>query len=206
MIEIIPAPVVAELADGAPVELAGAPVVAPPELDEVVALFPGWVEGAGDASVELVLRDFTADELGVLPTTLGRRADLGDPQGERYGLTARDGRVEVFAPTAEGIYRGLTTLRQLSGDGVKPVPAVRILDGPRFAWRGLSLDTSRRFFPPDDVRQIVDLLALYKANVLHLHLTDSEGWRLAVDSWPKLTEGGGFYTKEEYAALVAYAA
>lgn len=181
-------------------ELGGTSVSAPPELDEVVALFP-WLH---DASVELVLRDFTDEELRALPTTVGRRADLGDPLGERYGLTAGDGRVEVFAPTAEGIFRGLTTVRQLVRDGA--VPVVRILDGPRFAWRGLSLDTSRRFFPPDEVRQLVDLLALYKVNVLHLHLTDSEGWRIAIDSWPKLTEAGGFYTKEEYAALVAYAA
>lgn len=176
MMEIVPAPVVAEVGEGR----------------------------LHDPAVEVVLRDFTPDEMRVLPTTVGRRADLGDPQGERYGLIAGDGRVEVFAPTAEGIFRGLTTLRQLDRDGV--VPVVRILDGPRFAWRGLSLDTSRRFFPPDEVRQLIDLLALYKANVLHLHLTDSEGWRIQIDAWPKLTGGGDFYTKEEYASLVAYAA
>jgi hexosaminidase len=83
------------------------------------------------------------------------------------------------------------------------------------AWRGLSLDVVRTFVPVDEVKRVIDALSLYKLNVLHLHLTDNEGWRLQIESWPRLTEvgargacgdrPGGCYTQDEFRDLVAYA-
>jgi hexosaminidase len=93
---------------------------------------------------------------------------------------------------------------------------VRIVDRPRFAWRGASLDVARHFLPVAAVKRYVDLLSLYKMNVLHLHLTDDQGWRLDIRSWPRLTAvgastavgggAGGHYTQADYAEIVRYAA
>jgi hexosaminidase len=92
---------------------------------------------------------------------------------------------------------------------------VRIADRPRFAWRGAALDVARHFFTVDEVKRYIDLISLYKLNVLHLHLTDDQGWRIAIDGWPKLTTHGGstqvgggrggFYTKRDYLSIVRYA-
>src|SRR5690606_23223985 len=89
-------------------------------------------------------------------------------------------------------------------------------DHPRFAYRGAMLDVARHFFGIDDVKRYIDDIALLKLNVLHLHLTDDQGWRLEIDGWPRLTEhggstqvaggGGGFYTQDDYREIVEYAA
>jgi hexosaminidase len=94
-------------------------------------------------------------------------------------------------------------------------PAVQIADRPRFPWRGAMLDVARHFFSVDDVKRYIDLIALYKFNRLHLHLSDDQGWRIEIKSWPNLTARGastavaggrgGFYTQAQYAELVAYA-
>ncbi len=104
----------------------------------------------------------------------------------------------------------LDTVREWS------VPTGTVTDRPRFAWRGAMLDVARHFFTVDEVKQYIDLLALYKLNTLHLHLTDDQGWRIQIDSWPKLTTvggstevgggPGGFYSKADYAEIVRYAA
>ncbi|MFF0343900.1 family 20 glycosylhydrolase [Kribbella sp. NPDC004875] len=126
----------------------------------------------------------------------------------------------MWGPTPEAVHRGLTSLRQLISthlqDGTAVLPATRIADGPRFAWRGLSFDVVRTFHGPDEVRRVIDMLSLYKLNVLHLHLTDDQGWRFEVPSRPALTKAGaagalgdrpgGFYPQAEVAELVAYAA
>lgn len=90
-----------------------------------------------------------------------------------------------------------------------------VTDSPRYGWRGAMLDVSRHFFTVDQVKRYIDQLALYKVNKLHLHLSDDQGWRLAIDSWPRLTTHGGstqvgggpggFYTKDDYREIVRYA-
>jgi hexosaminidase len=92
---------------------------------------------------------------------------------------------------------------------------VHIVDYPRFAWRGVELDVARHFFAVADVEHLIDVFALYKINVLHLHLTDDQGWRIAVTGWPLLTTvgsstevgggPGGAYTAADYTAIVRYA-
>ncbi|MUM00071.1 family 20 glycosylhydrolase [Mycolicibacterium sp. CBMA 334] len=95
-------------------------------------------------------------------------------------------------------------------------PSLRVIDGPRYAWRGLSLDVVRAFHAPETLRRVIDMCALHKLNVLHLHLTDDQGWRIEVPSRPALTtvgsigaygdRPGGYYTVAEMTALSAYAA
>lgn len=147
---------------------------------------------------------------------------LGD-EGYRLEVTAVG--VRITAATAAGLFHGAQTLRQLlpaAIDGAAPVaerwavPGGTIVDRPRFPYRGAMLDVARHFFPVEDVLRVVDHLARYKLNHLHLHLTDDQGWRIAVDSWPRLAEvggltevgggPGGFYTQADYRRIVAYAA
>ena len=116
----------------------------------------------------------------------------------------------------------MQTLRQLlpaavEKDTVQPGPWLvaggTIVDYPRFAYRGAMLDVARHFFTVDQVKRYIDQIALYKINKLHLHLSDDQGWRIAIDSWPRLaTYGGstqvgggpgGYYTKAEYREIVA---
>ncbi|MCC8096643.1 MAG: family 20 glycosylhydrolase [Tannerellaceae bacterium] len=96
------------------------------------------------------------------------------------------------------------------------LPVLEVKDSPRFAWRGLSLDVSRCFFTVEEVKQVIDMISLYKMNVLHIHLTDNQGWRIEIKKYPNLTatgghmsnEGrkGGYYTQEQFRELVEYAA
>ena len=95
------------------------------------------------------------------------------------------------------------------------IPALLITDQPRFAWRGGMLDVARHFFTVKEVQQYIDLLAMYKLNVLHLHLSDDQGWRIEIKSRPTLTSVGagtqvgggtsGFYTQQDYQEIVRYA-
>lgn len=156
---------------------------------------------------------------GVEPSA-GLRADGLRVADERYGLEIGADGIRVWGSTAEAVFRGVTTLRQLViahlDDGRAELSGARIADGPRFSWRGLSFDVARTFHAPDTVRRVIDMCALYKLNVLHLHLTDDQGWRVEVPSRPLLTEiggqgamgdrPGGFYRADELAAIVEYAA
>lgn len=161
---------------------------------------------------------------GGIALRLGGPATLGD---EGYELTITRDSVRLVAARPAGLFRGVQTLRQLLPAGIEAeqsvlrgasawtIPPGQIADRPRFAWRGGMLDVSRHFFTVDEVKQYIDLLALYKLNVLHLHLSDDQGWRIQIDAWPKLTTvggasevgggPGGFYTKADYAELVRYA-
>jgi hexosaminidase len=129
----------------------------------------------------------------------------GEPLGdEGYRLEVRDGRARIEAETDAGRFYAEQTLRRLSRDGSPP--DVALADRPRFAWRGFMLDVARHFFGVADVCRVIDHLADYKLNVLHLHLSDDQGWRVAVDAWPRLTEHGGFYTRDDLRTIVSYAA
>jgi hexosaminidase len=153
------------------------------------------------------------DELGVLPVPLGVSPTGDAPPDERYSLAVDGGQVVLRAMAAAGVARGLATLIQMlatepgTGTAEILVPGARILDAPRFAWRGLSLDVARAFFTPGEIRRAIDLLALYKLNVLHLHLTDDQSWRLPVGRPAGTPESGAaFYSAGDLRALVAYAA
>jgi hexosaminidase len=159
------------------------------------------------------------------PGTLG-----GDRFGEGYQLDVAAGGVSLVAPTEHGLFNGVQTLRQLlppqiASTTVQPVvwtmPAVHIVDYPRYGYRGLMLDIARHYEPPAAVEKLIDQAATYKVNTFHLHLSDDQGFRLAIDGFPNLTaigaqgsvgtggrtmDPGGFWTQAEYKAVVAFAA
>ncbi len=150
------------------------------------------------------------------------RAALGD---EGYDLSVTRDSVRIVAYRPAGLFRATQTIRQLLPAAIESdmkisnlrwaIPALTISDQPRFAWRGAMLDVARHFFTVDEVKQYVDLLALYKLNVLHLHLSDDQGWRIEIKSRPELTAvgsktqvgggPGGFYTQAEFGDIVRYA-
>ena len=165
---------------------------------------------------------------GAAPTSsfhlvLEDRPTLGE---EGYELTVASDGVRLVAARPAGLFRGVQTIRQLLTDRVESemrlsrvnwaIPAVTIADAPRFPWRGAMLDVARHFMTVKEVQQYLDILALYKMNVLHLHLADDQGWRIEIKSRPTLaTVGGasqvgggtgGYFTQEEYAGIVQYAA
>jgi hexosaminidase len=145
---------------------------------------------------------------------------LGD---EGYELTIKKQLITLTAGTPAGIFRGVQTIRQIvSKDTISKKPGIfkiasgTITDYPGYAYRGMMLDVSRHFFSVDNVKQVIDYLTFYKMNILHLHLSDDQGWRIEIKSWPDLTNHGGstqvgggkggFYTQEQYADIVKYAA
>ncbi|MES2524587.1 MAG: beta-N-acetylhexosaminidase [Gemmatimonadota bacterium] len=162
---------------------------------------------------------------GAIVLRVASNADLGE---EGYTLDISADSVRLVASTPAGLFRGVQTIRQLLPAGIEAEQSAlrvnganwiiqpgRIVDRPRFAWRGAMLDVARHFFTVDEVKQFIDMLALYKLNTLHLHLADDQGWRIQINSWPKLTTvggstqvggaNGGFYTKADYASIVRYA-
>ena len=159
---------------------------------------------------------------------------------EGYSLIVKGSSIDISANTEAGIFYGIQTLLQLfpkeiecssvQNNSIWKIPNVHITDYPRFSWRGLMFDVSRHFFSKQDVFDFIDNMARYKFNILHLHLTDDEGWRIEIKSLPKLTEKGawnvkktgtfgeftaptadeprnygGFYTQEDLKEIVKYA-
>ncbi len=142
---------------------------------------------------------------------------------EAYELEVTPVRITLKAKTEVGLFRGMQTLLQLiplpdsSNAGKFNIPACKIVDHPRFAWRGLNLDCVRHFMTKDFIKRYIDLLAYYKFNVFHWHLTDDQGWRIQIKKYPKLTEVGawrkeadgqiygGYYTQKDIKEIVAYA-
>lgn len=143
---------------------------------------------------------------------------------EGYGLFITPKWMLLEGATPAGVYRGIQTLSQVieldrvEADGREDewfLPTGEIRDRPEYAYRGTMLDVSRHFFSVEEVKRYIDLIAMYKINHLHLHLSDDQGWRIEIKSWPKLTEiggstevgggEGGFYTQEAYMEIVQYA-
>jgi hexosaminidase len=150
--------------------------------------------------------------------------DLLKSGEEAYTLVITERDIRLAAATPAGLFRGVQTLMQLlpakiedrtKQDGPWLVPTGTIADNPEYKYRGAMLDVSRHFFGVEDVKRYIDLISFYKINVLHLHLSDDQGWRIEIKSWPNLTAiggstqvgggKGGFYTQEQYSEIVKYA-
>ena len=143
---------------------------------------------------------------------------------EGYHLNVTEQLISLKAQQPAGLFYGVQTLRQLLPasleggtlqEGPWEIATGTIKDVPTYGHRGSMLDVARHFFGVEDVKQYIDYLALYKMNVLHLHLSDDQGWRIEIKSWPNLTThggstevgggAGGFFTQEEYKEIVKYA-
>jgi hexosaminidase len=129
---------------------------------------------------------------------------------ERYSLAVKDKAVVLTADGPAGVLRGLATLRQsiTNVPGGFAIPAMTIDDAPRFAWRGLMIDVARHFYSLSALKRQIDAMERVKLNVLHLHLSDNEGFRVESRLYPKLHEGSSpqFYSQAEIRELVSYAA
>ncbi|MFL5742459.1 MAG: beta-N-acetylhexosaminidase [Flavisolibacter sp.] len=179
---------------------------------------------ASNATINLILNKTKNNQLG----------------REGYHLSVTPKNITIQANEASGLFYGIQTVFQLLPpqietatrvQGVKwQLPAVEITDYPRFGWRGLMLDVTRHFFTKQEVKHFIDDMVRYKYNILHMHLTDDEGWRIEIKSLPRLTEigawnvkkvcyfgtfstptpdeprdNGGFYTQDDIRELVQYA-
>ena len=113
---------------------------------------------------------------------------------EAYRLDIDAKRAELVASTASGLFHGATSLAlllQTDADGALRLPQLRIDDAPRFGWRGLMLDSARHAQSLEEIKHLIDAMALHKLNVLHWHLTDDQGWRIEITRHPRLAEVGG---------------
>jgi hexosaminidase len=154
-------------------------------------------------------------------TLTGADPALG-PEG--YQLTITPELVRLSANQPAGLFHAVQTLRQLLPPAINSATLQSVAwtlgtgtisDSPRFAWRAAMLDVARHFFSVRDVTRYIDLLAYYKINTLHLHLSDDQGWRIQINSWPNLAlyggslevggSPGGYYSQSDYAYLVEYA-
>lgn len=170
------------------------------------------VEPMGDTSEE-----------GNIQLSLNPGLDIENPEG--YVLTIDEKSVLIQSKNAAGLFMGVQTLRQLfpakiemgtAQSGPWKIASGTIQDYPEYTYRGAMLDVARHFFTVEEVKRFIDHIATYKINMLHLHLSDDQGWRIEIKSWPKLTSvggatevggtEGGFYTQEQYTDIVNYAA
>jgi len=146
---------------------------------------------------------------------------------ESYSVSVKPRQIIITASSAHGLFNGLQSLRQLFPSAIESensvptnwaIPCVEIEDAPRYSYRGLHLDVSRHFFDKKFILKYIDMMAMYKYNTFHWHLTDDQGWRIQIKKYPLLNKisafrkecngdtTGGFYTQDEVKEVVAYAA
>ena len=164
-------------------------------------------------------------ESGDIQLTLDPSLQMGE-EGYKLNVTANG--VQVTAKSAHGLFYGMQSFMQLlpaeiespaAVEGIAwQAPAVEITDEPRFGYRGLMIDACRHFMTVDEVKKQLDVMALFKMNRMHWHLTEDQGWRIEIKKYPKLTEigskridgegteYGGYYTTEDIKEVVKYAA
>jgi hexosaminidase len=149
------------------------------------------------------------------------RSALGE---EGYELSIEKRIITLTAAKPAGLFRGVQTIRQLlpvkietevKQEGPWEIPTGTITDRPEYSYRGAMVDVARHFFGVEEIKNVIDHLAYYKMNILHLHLSDDQGWRIEIKSWPNLTTHGGstqvgggkggYYSQEQYADIVKYA-
>jgi hexosaminidase len=206
--QVIPAPVSMTVGEGAFILDDRVTVSGP-----MAATLAGWLRPPTGAPLTVV------DDGGTI-------AFVADPSLDEaaYHLEVTPKGITVSAGSDAGWFYGAQTVRQLFPaeiygsarvDRDWAAPVVVIDDAPRFEWRGLMIDVARHFFTVAEIERQIDLMAMHKLNRLHLHLTDDQGWRLEIPSRPLLTEiggvsevgggPGGFYSREDWDALIAYA-
>ncbi len=224
---LVPAPARLQLARGSFTVSAGTPLLAEGEAARAEALrFAALLARTGAPALKL---STTPARAGAITFALDDALPGQSP--ERYRLRIDAEGVRLVAADARGLHYGAVTLWQLlsgePGDAVS-LPALVIDDAPRFGWRGLMLDSARHFQGIDEIKSLLDAMALHKLNTFHWHLTDDQGWRIEIRKYPKLTEIGGcrlpagdgavdpasgqprrycgHYTQEQIREVVAYAA
>lgn len=226
-IKIIPQPNNIQYIDGYYTLKKGVNIVADKDLqNEAVFLADILKKGFGKASK--IQKNGNGIKLIIAPDL---KPQLGK---EGYTLSNTDKSITITGATAAGVFYGIQTLKQLlpvefeSGIKAKSIniPHIKISDYPRFQWRSFMLDESRHFKGAEEVKRLLDQMALLKMNVFHWHLTDDQGWRIEIKKYPLLTQIGskrantqtgrksegrtgvpheGFYTQEQIKEIISYA-
>ena len=226
---ILPTPQELQM-NGGSLRLTGMPVIkAPSELSAEAAF-----------AADVLRARFGGARDGASSLTLGLGRVEGRPSPEAYELTVDAAGIRIVGNSGAGVFYGLQSLRSLlplngSAAAGAVLPAVRVADAPRFGYRGLHLDVARNFQPKATVLRVLDLMARYKLNAFHFHLTEDEGWRLEIPGLPELTDvgarrghtldsadflppaygsgpdagqpfGSGFYSRGDYVEILKYAA
>jgi len=220
---VIPRPVSVTPAGGTFRLSAGTVIYVEPATDEVKAIgqyLADHINPATGYTLQVQAANGTPAS-GIFLSLNGADPALGS---EGYSLTITPDLVKLVANQPAGLFYGVQTIRQLlpaaiDSASVQPGPwsmgTGTISDMPRFAWRGAMLDVARHFFSVKDITTYIDLLAYYKINHLHIHLSDDQGWRIQIKTWPNLTvygsslevggTPGGYYSQDDYTYIVNYA-
>jgi hexosaminidase len=224
--QIIPVPVQQTPGTGQPWELTAKSriVISDSDLAATGAVLAGYLRPATGYELPVVTGSATAADIGLtLAPVPGLPQDNDVAAAEGYSLTVSRAGVKIVAPKAHGLFNGFETLRQLLpaasysptiGVGPWTAQPITVVDYPRYEHRGLQLDPARNFLTVAEIRSMIDQLAALKGDRLHLHLSDSQSWRLEIKGYPKLDGTGcnganclaGFYTQEDFKGLVKYAA
>lgn len=205
-----------------------------PELKTIRKLLAKYITILTQSTPDLVLAGDAAQGNSNMIILTCQGVDI--PQtAEGYALEVNPDNISIKAKGPKGVFYGVQTLLQMlppeimaftHPETIKPIPSCQIVDSPRFAYRGMHLDVCRHIFPVEFIKKYIDLMALYKMNTLHWHLTDDQGWRIEIKKYPLLTQigsmrkgtqigkasridnqpYGGFYTQQQAREIVKYAA
>ena len=232
--QVIPQPRSVNMQKGAPFLLQSSTVItytAGNDMQRNATFLSQWINEL--TGVKLGVQATKGKAKSVISLVIDAKAkDINNTEGYAINMTNKG--IIVRGKTAAGVFYGCQTLRKTmpalknaDGTAVIEMPAVAITDEPRFGYRGMHLDCSRHFYKASFVKQYIDMIALHNMNRFHWHLTDDQGWRFAVDKYPKLatiasqrngtmlghcpnvidhTPYGGYYTDEEIKDIIKYAA
>ena len=232
--QVIPQPRSVNMQKGAPFLLQSSTIItytAGNDMQRNATFLSQWINEL--TGVKLGVQATKGKAKSVISLVIDPKAkDINNTEGYAINITNKG--IVVRGKTAAGVFYGCQTLRKTmpalknaDGTAVIEMPAVAITDEPRFEYRGMHLDCSRHFYKASFVKQYIDMIALHNMNRFHWHLTDDQGWRFAVDKYPKLatiasqrngtmlghcpnvidhTPYGGYYTDEEIKDIIKYAA
>ncbi len=194
-----------------------------PELKRIGQFLADKLKSSTGFDISVKSSDKTPGNGNIFLTLTGTQPNpkIGD---EGYELTITKKLIILTANTPSGLFHGIQTIRQVFPakvemssvqEGTWTAATGIITDYPSYSYRSMMLDVSRHFFGVEDVKRLLDFLAYYKMDALHLHLSDDQGWRIEIKSWPNLTQHGGstavgggkggFYTQDQYSEIVNYA-
>jgi len=226
---IIPAPVSLKKASGQFTLGGQTVIIADSVTNKVVVFLADYLQNKAMLHVQLIANNGVSKLNSIVLTAAG----TDNLPADGYRLTVTPKQI-IIAGKGAGLFYGIQTLLQLmpvERSAVAKIPCLQIEDYPRFAYRGVMLDVCRHFFSVEFVKKYIDLMAAYKLNNFHWHLTDDQGWRIEIKKYPKLTEVasqraqtvignyhdrtpqqfdntpyGGFYTQDQIRDVVKYAA
>lgn len=201
-----------------------------PELQLLAGMLVDQLKHTSGYNISVIEKDGASAKNAIVLTTQQTIDTLGN---EGYALSVRPERIMLQASHGQGIFYGLQSIYQLlpveaailAKKGNVSIPAVEILDKPRYSWRGMMLDVGRYFYPVDFIKKFIDYLAMHKMNTFHWHLVEDHGWRIEIKRYPELTEvgawrkgtqinpgghidrnlHGGYYTQDQIREVVDYA-